>query len=101
MPQSQPQVAAFLRACWQRRWQTPPDDDVLNRCLPPPQGTQAVYEDVSQFHSACSEPNEFALSLTMCVQTFQASLKTLVQPYEPCLAPEGCRDFEPDQLLKL
>ena len=29
MQQPQPQVAAFLRACWQRRWHTPPDDVVV------------------------------------------------------------------------
>jgi len=55
MQQRQPQVAAFLRACWQRRWQTPPDDVVFAECLPPPQDAQAVSEEVGQFYSACSE----------------------------------------------
>ena len=59
MQQPQPQVAAFLRACWQRRWQTPPDEVVFADCLPPPHDAQAASEEVSQFYSACSEFCEF------------------------------------------
>jgi len=74
-------MAAFLHACWQRRWQAPPHD-FFAECLPPPQDAQAGSEQVSHFHSACSE-----LSFVMRVQTCQASCMKSVLPHEPRLAP--------------
>lgn len=59
MQQPQPQVASFLHACWQRRWQTPPNDVVFAECLPPPLVAPAGSEEASQFFSACSEFYEF------------------------------------------